>query len=314
MPETMEYANGLRLVADRALAAGGQWDDGILTLPPAFGRGFIKHLAPEPGLTLAIHHYVLAQELVLKRVANSTRPETLLLSFQAFGAAANDHPYLATAQITSTTIGSTATLPAHTDVLIVALAINRAVLASWLVGAEGQLPALFTSQHPVVLDALLTPELRAVLLQVTAPRPGYPLETFFYKIKSQELVYWLLRELASRVTAPARRLHPADVEKIFGVRTALLNTLHRPPSLPKLAQAAGLSETKMRHLFRQVFGSSPYDYFQTARMAEARRRLQKGSVSEVGDQLGFTNLSHFARLFEQHHGITPKKYQAAQHG
>jgi len=30
----------------------------------------------------------------------------------------------------------------------------------------------------------------------------------------------------------------------------------------------------------------------------------------VGYQLGFTNLSHFSRVFEQHTGKKPKKYSA----
>ncbi|UOQ68867.1 helix-turn-helix domain-containing protein [Hymenobacter volaticus] len=66
----------------------------------------------------------------------------------------------------------------------------------------------------------------------------------------------------------------------------------------------------MRQLFQQVFGASLYNYFQAARMEEAKRQLAYLSVSEVGYKLGFTNLSHFARLFAKHHGLTPKKYQA----
>jgi len=306
----MEPSAGLRLVSDRAVAAGGHWTDGTLALPASVGTGFIRHLAPEPGLRLAIHRYSLAQALTLTRVASPTHPETLLLSFQAFGAASGVHAHLSTAQLASTNVGFTTTLPAQTDIFIVALAIDKTLLASWLTGSEGLPPALFTARHPMVLDTLLTPELQAVLLQVTAPQQAHPLDAFFYKIKCQELVYWLFRELAARVTARPRPLHPADVEKIFQVRAALLATLHAPPSLPSLALAAGLSETKMRQLFRQVFDSSLYDYYQAARMAEARWRLQTWSVSEVGDQLGFTNLSHFARLFAKHHGLTPKKYQA----
>jgi AraC-like DNA-binding protein len=45
-------------------------------------------------------------------------------------------------------------------------------------------------------------------------------------------------------------------------------------------------------------------------MEEAAFLLKQGgySVSQVGFELGFTNLSHFSRLFESHYGITPKKF------
>jgi len=31
-------------------------------------------------------------------------------------------------------------------------------------------------------------------------------------------------------------------------------------------------------------------------------------VSDVGYQMGFTNLSHFSRVFEEHIGMKPKQY------
>jgi AraC-like DNA-binding protein len=38
---------------------------------------------------------------------------------------------------------------------------------------------------------------------------------------------------------------------------------------------------------------------------------EKLSVSEVGYQMGFSNISHFSRVFEKHIGLKPKKYSAA---
>jgi len=72
----------------------------------------------------------------------------------------------------------------------------------------------------------------------------------------------------------------------------------------------GMSETKLKQLFKQTFGDSIYNYFQKIRMEEAAFLLKQSaySVSEVGFQLGFSNLSHFSRLFQRHYGVTPKKY------
>lgn len=46
-------------------------------------------------------------------------------------------------------------------------------------------------------------------------------------------------------------------------------------------------------------------------MEAAKQQLTHRSVSEVGHQLGFTNLSHFTRLFARHHGCKPKHYQVS---
>jgi len=45
-------------------------------------------------------------------------------------------------------------------------------------------------------------------------------------------------------------------------------------------------------------------------MQEATRMLkeEKLLVYDVVSQLGFSNLSHFSRIFEEHIGLKPKKY------
>jgi AraC-like DNA-binding protein len=86
--------------------------------------------------------------------------------------------------------------------------------------------------------------------------------------------------------------------------------MSQPPQLNALAKMAGMSETKMKQLFKQVFGDTIYNYYQNERMHEAGFLLKHAgySVSETGYRLGFSNLSHFSRLFEKHYGVTPKKY------
>ena len=65
----------------------------------------------------------------------------------------------------------------------------------------------------------------------------------------------------------------------------------------------------MKRLFRQIFGNSVFAYYQTARLEEASVLLQQYPVAEAGYRLGFTNISHFARVFARHYGVLPKKYQ-----
>jgi len=71
-----------------------------------------------------------------------------------------------------------------------------------------------------------------------------------------------------------------------------------------------MSETKLKRLFNQVFGKSIFQYFQNFRMQEAARLLKEGlSISEVGYQLGFSNLEHFTKVFEEVIGVKPKTLQ-----
>jgi len=285
--------------------------DGVMPLPASLGTGHLQLLEPEPGLKLAILDCALMQEFTLKRLAETTGPETLFFSFNAFDPVPNATTHhLSSVQITSSGISITTTLPAQTAIFAVAIAIEKALLLQWLNPTDEVLPSFLVVQKPVVLDTLITPSIQQVMVQFAELRPLHFLDSFFYRIRVQELLYLLFLELAKRTEVPVRHLHTADAEKIFQVRAALLASLSTPPpSLAELAHAAGLSETKMKQLFRQVFGASVYEYYQIARMEEAKCLLPHFSVAEVGYQLGFTNLSHFARLFEKHHQLTPKKYQ-----
>ncbi len=137
-----------------------------------------------------------------------------------------------------------------------------------------------------------------------------PLLSFYLTIKGQELVYQFMSELLKRETKAVYPLRDDDGKTLFVVRDQLVQDLSRAPNMPHLASVAGMSESKLRRLFRQVFGMSPYDYYQTVRMHEAARLLREAklSVSEAGYQLGFENLSHFTRVFKQHLSQKPKQY------
>ena len=299
-----------QLLADLALPpAGPPGPVQTFEFPAALGAGHLTLATPQPGLTVALLHLRLREALVLRRLPDPAQADTLLLSFQAAGAVGAG-PHLSAIQLISADIGFTTQLPADSDLFTVSLAVDKAQLAAWLTPGTPWLAALLASRQPAVYTALLTPEMQMVLFQLAEARPAHRWDAFFYQLKAQELVYFLLRELADRAEAPPQYLHTAEVAALFGVRDRLLAALATPPQLLSLAKEAGLSEPKLRQLFRQVFGASIYQYYQAARMEAAKQQLAHHSVSEVGHQLGFTNLSHFTRLFARHHGRKPKQYQA----
>jgi AraC-like DNA-binding protein len=84
----------------------------------------------------------------------------------------------------------------------------------------------------------------------------------------------------------------------------------KSPVIKELAVCANMSPSKLKRLFKQIFGDSIFSYYQVFRMKEATRLLkeEKLSVSDVGYQLGFTNLSHFSSVFKEHIGMKPKQY------
>ncbi|MCF0058805.1 helix-turn-helix transcriptional regulator [Dyadobacter sp. CY356] len=90
----------------------------------------------------------------------------------------------------------------------------------------------------------------------------------------------------------------------------MLTDLATPPVINELAAYAHMSPTKLKRLFRQIFGNSIFNYYQEFRMKEAAFLLKRErlSVADVGYRMGFTNLSHFSKVFNEHIGMKPKQY------
>lgn len=291
------------------LASGVPGATATYPLPAARGRGRVTLVAAEPGLLIALRHLWLHDEQVLNRPGARPEADMLLLSFQLRQLAAGPAWHLAAVLLTSEDVGFATRLPAQTELFTVSLAIRKSLLATWFTPTTDWLTALLTARTPVAYDTLGTPDLLRVLRELAQDRPARAWDGFFYTLKVQELVYYLFQELAQRATTPGYALRPAEVEALFRVRDQVVASLAAPPALPKLARSIGMHEAKLSGLFRQIFGSSIYQYYQAARMGEAKQRLAHFSVSEVGYQLGFANLSHFTRLFAKHHGLNPKQYQ-----
>lgn len=304
----MPAGSALRQLVDLACASGGsRAPEGSRALPTAFGTGVIHWHELEPGLSLVMLNGILDQPLALRQPADTATPAAWLLMCQL----AQPQAALTTPdsiRLTSSVLTSITKLPAQISQAVVGVSVTASLLHSWLGPTDGPMAAILATLQPTNLDASPTLALRLVLNQLIEHQyEPYP-SSFYYGIKVRELLYQLLRELEPRLLAP-RHLHPADVEKVLRARVLLLASLAVVPYLPQLAAEVGLRVPVLQTLFRQLFASSPYQYFQQARMREARRLLQTLSVSEVGFELGFSNLSHFARLFQRHYQLTPKKYQ-----
>ena len=75
-----------------------------------------------------------------------------------------------------------------------------------------------------------------------------------------------------------------------------------------------VSRSGLWRMFRQYMNQTPGDYLRRIRMENARYMLEQGeSVTGVCMECGFTDCSHFIRLFRDAYGVTPYQYKK-EHG
>jgi len=120
---------------------------------------------------------------------------------------------------------------------------------------------------------------------------------------------WLHQHLGEE---KGKGISKIDIERMMMVESDLLSDLANPPSLEELARSAAISVTKLKTLFRQVYGLPPYEYFQQHRMLKAKELLLSTDmpVNRIGADLGYKNMSNFILAFRKVFHINPGELKA----
>ncbi|MEO6962090.1 MAG: AraC family transcriptional regulator [Puia sp.] len=98
-----------------------------------------------------------------------------------------------------------------------------------------------------------------------------------------------------------------DREKITLARKILLDHIGEPLTIRELSRKVAINECYLKKGFKELFGTTIFDFYQSQRMEHARYLLyEKGlSVTEVSIMLGYSSISHFSTAFKKHTGLKP---------
>lgn len=82
-------------------------------------------------------------------------------------------------------------------------------------------------------------------------------------------------------------------------------------TLEDIANSANISQSTCLRLFSTVLGTTPIKYltiFRIQKAAEALKRADGRTISEIAHACGFSDASYFNRCFRKEHGVTPSEY------
>lgn len=160
-------------------------------------------------------------------------------------------------------------------------------------------------------DHIITPSMAVVLSQILHHQPNALMSRLYLKGKVYELLSLYFNPTESTDLAECPFLvDEENVRKIRNAKQIILERMTDPPSLQELSDEIGLSLKKLKEGFKQLYGSTVYQFLLDHKMNHARQLLGSGSfnVNEVALQLGYSNSSHFIDAFKKKFGTTPKKY------
>lgn len=307
---------GSGIIQEFARAIGARLEGRFIYIPESKGTGYITGFSWGKDLRMMIRNYHLKEDIYIERtneLAEGQEDVAFLLSgiFPSLIPGGQLVPERANMLICRHSVSSVIAMPSNTVFGSVTIAASRQFLHQ-LFGK---------TDHPVVRSVLEAREnfvfetgISSPMINTASAMLGQPvpesLESHYFRLKCEELLCFIFALLMQREAIPASNMHIDDVKAIYAVKARLQSHLNEPPNIAALAKEAGMSEPRLRKLFKQTFGKGVFEYYQSGRMQEAARLLKEKrlTVSETGYQLGFSNLSHFSRVFEEHIGVKPKKY------
>jgi AraC-like DNA-binding protein len=312
-------SGGEGLLSILSKATGAKIKNDTLLFPESFGKGYGKSYDLGAMLKMMIYEFELVETLTMKRSGETRGKEFIAFSFRnvfqhnPVNMQARTTPrLLPSVQVSSGNIDIEIVIPAGIKQNALVIVVHLDLLKDLLHENRKNklLKNILSGDKPYLYDQFISPDISKAASSIFKENAPKQLSGFYLKLKAQEMLYLFFVELLKRENISGYPLNRADVSTMYKLRDRLLSDLSIPPALDELTAFANMSESKMNRLFKQIFGNSIYNYYQSVRMKEAAYLLkeEKLSVSETGYKLGFSNLSHFTRLFETHIGMKPKKY------
>lgn len=102
-------------------------------------------------------------------------------------------------------------------------------------------------------------------------------------------------------------LTPNDIKRLYEMKDLILEDFSRHYTIEQIAALTTLSPTKLKKGFKLVFGSGPFEYFETARLEKAKEMMSDRNISlkQISKKVGFKYQNNFSKAFKKRFGMTP---------
>lgn len=286
-----------------------------IVIPPEIGEGIIKVIVLPNGLQALMVKISFYQDVLIN--SGNTNKGAYVLNFDelevAHGKNAGAEKDLNSfVRLTGSTFKHLEVVKKNSVVQYVKILFSKEWLSNYI-GLREKL-SQFEKYIPVKSDAAekekLNEEYRRIIKELWLINENDPLQNISNNNRILLLIEQFFTKMHAEMMSPKGkyRLTADDIVKLKKIE-AILNSPGRSPlNVAALAKKAAMTKLKLSHAFKQVYGTSVYNYYQNQRMQKAHELLSAGdlSVKEVSEKLGYTNLSNFVLAFTKHFQTSPK--------
>lgn len=171
------------------------------------------------------------------------------------------------------------------------------------------------------LDFLLenpnSPELNFVFQQIKdCPAVGNT-RNLYMEGKVIEILSLITNTIEMKKNRPhiSVKLDRKDKRSLNKVITFMKHNLSSYPSIEELSKIANMSCSRFQMAFRQVYGTTVYEYLKVMRMNYALLLLQDtdDKIYHIALKVGYKNAGHFAKIFKSTFKMSPIEYRNIHH-
>jgi AraC-like DNA-binding protein len=157
---------------------------------------------------------------------------------------------------------------------------------------------------------------KQLIEEIMQEDPKTPFPKMYIVNRVQLLMEHFFTRIHSRVSLADVQTHikQDDIYTMLQIERLLIEDFAvKPKSIDMLSRKAAMSSTKLKKMFKTVFGLPVYEYYQQKRMNRAGELLSTGkySVKQVSELVGYSNISNFATAFKKQMKIAPNQFVEA---
>lgn len=314
-----------KLLSDIAQQMNVKVKDDTLVIPDEISSGYFKYIPLSNGLQCMLSDFTLNQDIYLQR--KGSEKEFYILHFDEVSIADTlmlkiDNDYIwegkqdrASVFLTSSLYDFAYQASKNTSIKSLNVLITRKWLGQYLdiesmdklLGKYLQLKTLsynfapFDVEYRSLFNEVMDGEDAIMKRSILENRIMMMVEKFLTHL------YQKLNQLSE---SDKIKISPDEIKRLMEVESYLVKDFSiPPPSISYLSRVAAMSTTTLKNKFKKLYGNNLYEYFQKSRMNRAKVLLmsQKYSIKEIGNQLGYSNLSNFATAFKKEFNRLPSQ-------
>lgn len=296
--------------------------DNCLDLPKQFGKGEFRQYYPCEWLTVSYFRIFLKRSIEFHRIGKANRPYIPIVFYLIDTEQIVDDKHYHVGLhnpngifMPSPHIDSKWIVPANEWVTNLTLAFKKEWLLNQISNSDSYVYQLINQKDSFYIFESITPPLlkiiKAIEQEITSSHQLGNLKIFNHAF---QLFTQFTEQLNSREKFETKiNITSTDLKTLFKIRKILLDNVPTTPSIETLANEAAMSVSKLQKKFKQVFGKSISQFALREKMRLAKTLLatQNYSVSDVAYKLGYSNVSHFAKAFNNCYQINPSAYLAS---